>query len=595
MGLLKKIKPAFWDKSDTGMELMSYRRLWKNTFLAALVVTLAPLVFLAGINFYQFENQYQLQRNEITNQMQRTLATSKVQISYFLDERRAALTYINLDNTFKELSEYLHLGTIFRRLRKSFGGFVDLGLITSSGDQETYIGPYNLKGRNYKDQDWYKEVLIRGIYVSDVFLGHRNFPHFVIAVRHEREGEQTYVLRATIDTGRLNDILKATELQPSGDIFLINEQGVLQTPSQFYGGVLTRFPLLPKATQDWNGIHKAKDRSGLPILVGLAKVEGTPFTLVVINQPEALLQKWDLLRINVIVMVGLSVIAMLAVIWWGTTNLVNRIYETDLRRTAMLHEVEYTNKLASIGRLAAGVAHEINNPVTIINEKVGLMTDLLKVGEGHPYQDKFLEQTRVIKDSVRRVSEITHRLLGFARHLPMKTETIHLDALIKEVLGFLGREAEYRNIEINQHIPADIAPIEADKGQLQQVLLNILNNALAAVDDGGEINIAVAQQGGDKVAISIADEGVGIAGEDLKRIFEPFFSTKGEKGTGLGLSITYGIVQKMGGHIEVESEPGQGTTFTIILPRKRPPAMLPGEGTADGAFGNDLNQSGENS
>jgi two-component system NtrC family sensor kinase len=593
MGLLKKIKPAFWDKSDTGMELMSYRRLWKNTFLAALVVTLAPLVFLAGINFYQFENQYQLQRNEITNQMQRTLATSKVQISYFLDERRAALTYINLDNTFKELSEYLHLGTIFRRLRKSFGGFVDLGLITSSGDQETYIGPYNLKGRNYKDQDWYKEVLIRGIYVSDVFLGHRNFPHFVIAVRHEREGEQTYVLRATIDTGRLNDILKATELQPSGDIFLINQQGVLQTPSQFYGGVLTRFPLLPKATQDWNGIHNAKDRSGLPILVGLAKVEGTPFTLVVINQPEALLQKWDLLRINVIVMVGLSVIAMLAVIWWGTTNLVNRIYETDLRRTAMLHEVEYTNKLASIGRLAAGVAHEINNPVTIINEKVGLMTDLLKMAEGFPYQEKFLEQTKVIKDSVRRVSEITHRLLGFARHLPMKTETIHLDALIKEVLGFLGREAEYRNIEINQHIPADIAAIEADKGQLQQVLLNILNNALAAVKDGGEINIAVAQLGDDKVAISIADEGVGIAGEDLKRIFEPFFSTKGEKGTGLGLSITYGIVQKMGGHIEVESEPNQGTTFTIILPRKRPPAMLPGEGIVEGAFGNDIKQSGE--
>ncbi|MFH2125256.1 MAG: cache domain-containing protein, partial [Pseudomonadota bacterium] len=250
MSLLRKIKPAFWDRSDPGLELISYRRLWKNTFLAALAVTLAPLVFLAGINFYQFENQYQLQRNEITNQMQRTLATSKVQISYFLDERRAALTYVNLDNTFAELSDHRHLGAIFRRLRQSFGGFVDLGLITSSGNQQAYIGPYNLKGRDYKDQDWYKEVLIRGIYVSDVFLGHRNFPHFVIAVRHERESEQTYVLRTTIDTGRLNDLLKATDLQPTGDIFLINQQGVLQTPSQFFGGVLTRFPLLPNSPTD---------------------------------------------------------------------------------------------------------------------------------------------------------------------------------------------------------------------------------------------------------------------------------------------------------------------------------------------------------
>jgi two-component system NtrC family sensor kinase len=593
MSLMRKIRPAFWDRSDPGLELMSYRRLWKNTFLAALAVTLAPLVFLAGINFYQFENQYQLQHNEITNQIKRTLATSKVQVSYFLDERRAALAYVNLDNTFAELSDHRHLGAIFRRLRQSFGGFVDLGLITSSGNQQAYIGPYNLKGRDYKNQDWYKEVLIRGIYVSDVFLGHRNFPHFVIAVRHEREAEQTYVLRATIDTGRLNDLLRTSEFQPTCDIFLINQLGVLQTPSQFYGGVLTHFPLLPKSPEDWNGVHDAHDLAGRPLLLGMARVDGTPFTLVVVNQPEALLQKWDLLRINVIVMVALSVAAILGVIWWGSTNLVNRIYETDLRRTAMLHEVEYTNKLASIGRLAAGVAHEINNPVAIINEKVGLLEDLLKVTSEFPFQEKFLRQSKVIKDSVKRISEITHRLLGFARHLPMKAETIHLDALVKEVLGFLGREAEYRNISINRHIPSDMEPIEADKGQLQQVLLNILNNALAAVSDGGEINIAVAQHEDENVAISISDDGMGIASEDLKRIFEPFFSTKGDKGTGLGLSITYGIVQKMGGHIEVESELGQGTTFTITLPRKRPPAMMASQSLDSGGIGEAIKKDGK--
>lgn len=592
MGFLKKIKPAFWDRRDPGLELMNYRRLWANTFWAAVAVTLAPLVFLAGINFYQFENQYELQRNEIDNHMQRMLATGKVQISYFLDERRAALAYVNLENAFGELSNRRHLGAIFRHLRQSFGGFVDLGLIDASGIQETYIGPYNLAGRDYKDQDWYKEVLIRGIHISDVFLGHRNFPHFVIAVRHEKEMDQAYVLRATIDTGRLNELLKATDLQPTGDIFLINQQGVLQTPSQLYGGVLSSFPLLPKGAAQWNGVHEAEDRFGRPLLVGLAKVDGTPFTLAVVNQPQVLLKKWDLLRINVIVMVGLSVLAILAVIWWGSNNLVNRIYVTDLRRAAVLHEVEYTNKLASIGRLAAGVAHEINNPVAIINEKVGLMEDLLGVSGEFAHKEKFLAQTRVIKESVKRVSDITHRLLGFARHLPMKTEQIHLESLIKEVLGFLGREAQYRNISVNQHIPPDIEPIEADKGQLQQVLLNILNNALAAVGDGGEINIAVGILGEQKVAISISDNGVGIPAEDLKSIFEPFFSTKGDKGTGLGLSITYGIVQKMGGHIEVESEPGQGTTFTIILPKRRPPAN-PEARTASGGAADASGQGGK--
>jgi signal transduction histidine kinase len=301
----------------------------------------------------------------------------------------------------------------------------------------------------------------------------------------------------------------------------------------------------------------------------MAKVKGTPFSLVVVNQSRILLRKWDLLRINVLVMVGLSVAAILAVIWWGSATLVNRIYEADLRRVAVLHEVEYTNKLASIGRLAAGVAHEINNPVAIINEKVGLMTDLLSLDKDFTHQEKFLRQAQVIKESVKRVSEITHRLLGFARHLPVKTEDIHLQPLIKEVLGFLGREAEYRNIDINLNIPRDIPPIQSDKGQLQQVLLNILNNALAAVKNGGEIHIAVAPDGMGHLVISVADNGVGIPKEHLNSIFEPFFSTKGERGTGLGLSITYGIVQKLGGRIEVESDPGLGTTFTVALPIKR--------------------------
>ncbi len=569
MGLWAKIKPAFWDRRDSGMELLNYRRLWRTTLLSAMAVSLAPLVFLAGINFYQFEQQYQLQRSELTSQVQRLVATNKVQISYFLDERRAALAYVNLGNTFQGLSDRRRLAAVFRRLRHAFGGFVDLGLIDGDGIQRTYIGPYNLEGRDYKDQDWYKEVQIRGIYISDVFLGHRNFPHFVIAVRHESEAAQPYVLRATIDTGRLNGLLSATGLHQGGDVFLVNQQGVLQTPSRLYGGVLSRFALLSGPAKDWLGIRQLTDSAGRPLLVGLAPVEGTPFTVVVANLPQVLLRKWDLLRINVIVMVAISVAAILIVIWWGSATLVNRVYEADLKRAAMLHEVEYTNKLASIGRLAAGVAHEINNPVAIINEKVGLMGDILAMSKDFEHRDKFQRQVQVIKDSVRRVSEITHRLLGFARHLPVKNEEIHLEPVIREVLGFLGREAEYRNIDINLSIPGDIPALQTDKGQLQQVLLNILNNALAAVGDGGEINISVAARNGDSVAISLADNGVGIDREDLKSIFEPFFSTKGDKGTGLGLSITYGIVQKLGGRIEVESEPGAGTTFTVTLPLRR--------------------------
>ena len=243
--------------------------------------------------------------------------------------------------------------------------------------------------------------------------------------------------------------------------------------------------------------------------------------------------------------------------------------EASLRRAALMHQVEYTNKLASIGRLAAGVAHEINNPLAIINEKAGLLHDLVGLDDGMPQRDKLLGLVDSILRSVERCKAITHRLLGFARHMDVTSDTIDISALLKEVLGFLGKEAEYRNLDITLSVDDDLPTLVSDRGQLQQVFLNILNNALAAVSDGGRITIHASRLDDGHIAISIADDGVGISADNLERIFEPFFTTKEGIGTGLGLSITYGIVNKLGGHIDVESEPGVGTRFTVVLPTAR--------------------------
>jgi signal transduction histidine kinase len=149
-----------------------------------------------------------------------------------------------------------------------------------------------------------------------------------------------------------------------------------------------------------------------------------------------------------------------------------------------------------------------------------------------------------------------------------RQEKIALSEVVDEVLGFLGKEADHRNVTIVRDFAQDLSTIICDRGQLQQILLNIINNAFSAVSDGGRIEINVRRTKPGEQAVGIRDDGPGIAAENLPHIFEPFFSTKGQFGTGLGLSITYGLVQKLGGRIEVESAPGAGACFTVFLPEQ---------------------------
>jgi signal transduction histidine kinase len=246
-----------------------------------------------------------------------------------------------------------------------------------------------------------------------------------------------------------------------------------------------------------------------------------------------------------------------------------QLREADLRRVRAFHNIEYTNKMATIGRMAAGVAHEINNPMAIINEKAGLIRDLVGFSDDFPQKEKTIGLVDSILKSVDRCSQVTRRLLGFARRMEVHAETISLPDLIKEVVGFQQTEITHRSIHVNYDFGDDLPVIESDRGKLQQVLLNIVTNAIAAVDNGGKIDISARTHGAGMVMISIADNGSGISRENLAHIFEPFFSTKGEFGTGLGLSITRDITEKLGGNIEVESEIGKGTRFDITLPLKK--------------------------
>ncbi len=569
MTFWNKIKPKFWDHLDVAAgpypHLFNFRRIWIQAVALTASVALIPLFSLAIIDYQVTQKSIE---SEILLRTSRLASNTRRSISYFLEERKAALDFIAQDNTLEALSNPQRLQRLLSNLKKvGVGGFIDLGIIDAAGEQKTYIGPYPLEGKNYRDQGWFKEVLERGIYISDVFLGFRNLPHLVIAVKHDLPGGSFYILRATLDTERFNNLLSNLEISGLGDAFLINRKGILQTPSTSQGKILTRIALPVPAFSKKTEVLEISDPAGIPLIIGYAYLSDTPFILMVAKHKEQLMKSWYRTRTELLGFLALSSLLIILVILGVATYLVNRTFLADQRRVATLHKVEYSNKLASIGRLAAGVAHEINNPLAIINEKAGLIKDLFALKQEYTQNPRLMSLIDSILSSVERCSTITRRMLGFARHMEVGLSSIEVEEVIKEVLGFLGKEAEYRSIDISVIVLDRVPPFESDRGKLQQIFLNIINNAFAALSDGGRLEITIQKKDPDSVVIRIADTGRGIPEEDIKRIFEPFFTTKAQSGgTGLGLSVTYGLVQELGGQIFVQSKVGKGTAFFITLP-----------------------------
>jgi two-component system, NtrC family, sensor kinase len=561
-------KPKFWDHYDAAAgphkNLFNFRRIWFLAVFLTAGVSLVPLIFITAVNYRATQQGIE---SEIRLRTVRLVSNTRRSVTFFLEERQSAIKFITHLQPCKDLGNPVELGIILENLKKTFGGFVDLGIIDSGGIQRTYVGPYDLKGKNYSESEWFKQVVRKGSYISDVFLGFRQVPHLVIAFKHQLPDGTYHVLRATLDTERFNQLISGIEVSGSGDAFLINHKGSLQTPSRIYGPVLRDIPLAIPTYSSKTEILEEKSLQGEPFVIGYAYIQDSPFILLIVKYKKDLMRSWNWTRLELIGFLIISITIIIFVILGTATYLVEQIFLADQRRVAMLHKVEYTNKMASIGRLAAGVAHEINNPLAIINEKAGLIKDLFTFTKDYQENPKLIGLLDSILISVDRCSTVTHRLLRFARHMEVSLQVINLEELVQEVLGFLNKEAEYRSLDVSISVEGEIPPFESDRGKLQQIFLNIINNAFAAMADGGRLEITLKRVEEKLVSVIFEDNGSGIPADDLKRVFEPFFTTKASKGgTGLGLSITYGLVQELGGSIQVSSEVGKGTRFIITLP-----------------------------
>jgi two-component system NtrC family sensor kinase len=219
------------------------------------------------------------------------------------------------------------------------------------------------------------------------------------------------------------------------------------------------------------------------------------------------------------------------------------------------------------------VAHEVNNPLAVIREQAGWIRDLLEEEDiqSSPNFQELRDAVIKIEQHVERAGSVVHRMLGFARRMEPVRFDVSIKDLLRETVVFLENEMHFRNIQLKWDIEEDLPLVETDPSQLQQVILNIVDNAIDAIGKNGTITLGAAYDAQSGcVCMRIRDDGPGMDKDVQARVFDPFFTTKqvGE-GTGLGLSISYSIVTRLGGTIRFVSQPGEGTEFIICLPVRR--------------------------
>ncbi len=561
--------------SDIYQQNPYYKKLSRKLVLIIMLVSLTPMILVSAIILNQFSTSYQ---RKIHAHLEVLMRKHRQNIDNFLTEKLSDIRFLASCFTFDQLGSDAFLQEKLANLRQEFGlVFEDLGVIDERGIQIAYAGPYKLEKALYSEADWFKKAVQNKYFISDVFLGLRGLPHFIVSVRNEREGKP-WILRATIDFLSFNSLVEKIRIGETGFAFILNRDGQFQTQPAFDAlpsneHYIRQFLTAGKKTTD--GIYIVeKDEDGgrkTNIYAGTYLKNGDWLLIYQQDMADAFadLNRTRKIAFLIVLIGGLTIIITAIVLSKRTVNL---IAAADREKEMMNQQMIETGKLASIGELAAGIAHEINNPVAIMMEEAGWIQDLLEEEEFRKGRnlDEFERALKQIRTQGKRCKDITYKLLSFARRSVSVTQESDVNEMVREVTELSVQRAKYERVVIRTHIQEGLPPVRLSATEMQQVLLNLINNAIDAMyRKGGHIDIYTAEEN-DEILLTVADEGPGIPPVNLNRIFDPFFTTKPiGKGTGLGLSICYGIVRKAGGDIEVNSVVDSGTRFTVRLPAKK--------------------------
>ncbi|MGA6925325.1 MAG: ATP-binding protein [Desulfosarcina sp.] len=555
-----------------------YRRLSRRFVLLTLVCSVVPLLLVGwGITLHY----NRLAEDRVMTTFRIEVQHQRKVIELFLKEIRSKLELIARNQSRRDFHGQGRLRTIFDTINHDAWTLTDLGVIDAEGRHLAYVGPYDLLDKNYRDAHWFKMAMQKGLYISDMFMGFRREPHFVIAVKGIDE-DGPWILRATVDTEAFRALVENVMIGRTGEVFLVNDEGIYQTTPRTSGRIMESASM--DAIADHPGIRVRQEDADAGFngdrqvrqIVSTAWLDTPRWMLVVRQDLDEAFGVENRANFFVLIFLHVSAATILLVTIFVTRTMLNMVKRRDAEAEILNRQLMQASKMASIGELSVGVAHEINNPLAIISTEREILLDASRRVNGMDptFGAQLDDSMSQIDIQIKRCKRVTHNLLRFSRRTQSIIDTVDINAYIKEVMDLMAREAKCSGITFFERLSANVPPILSDLSQLQQVFLNLITNAIDAHENKQYGSVAISStylESEGVVEIVVSDTGCGILEENLAKVFDPFFTTKPVgKGTGLGLSICYGIIKRLGGQLQVKSVLNQGTDFVVRLPLRSP-------------------------
>lgn len=534
------------------MDYPYFRSAWRVVVVALLCAAFIPLVLIGGGMYYYAAS---IMESDLLDTLRTDARHHQKAVDGFLAERVRDLELLSETLGVGGLKRQEILTDAFLALQARLPAFIDLGVIDADGRHLAYVGPHDLLSKRYGDAEWFKAVRDRRTYVSDVFMGHRKAPHFIIAVK-SGSGAEAWILRATVNTAYFQELVLETARTRAGDAFMVNDEGRFQVRGTETGQLMAPSGL--DAVGRFEGVRIVRDGNRL---LAMVRQEQVPWMSVIAVERGAVYKALHRVRFMALMVFFIAGACIVATVLLTTDYLVSRLESTRRSLRFLDQQLRSYNRMAAAVQMSYGFLRDIRDGMANIDAAAVLVAE----GAGDAEVRRSGDQ---IRSQLSRIRKTIDRFIGLVQAREPVIGDVNVNEVLDDIVDLFEGQFRHADIRIVREY-GSIPPIRGDLDSLRQVFQNLLLNAVSAIGTGGVITLSTTATP-ENVTATVADNGPGIPPEHLDRIFEPLFTTR-SNAVGLGLSISRETLEKLGGAISAASEPGRGTIFTVVLPFRMTP------------------------